>query len=870
MISDRLFHRNAPGLRGALWVLALSLSGAWLAVQGAAQWRATERATERTRLVQQTAESLLAQTTGGAMLGAVSLMGLSEPLLKDMALGVLAPDNPEALARLAVARGRFLVSGVFVMSADGTVVAHETSGRRATGDDLSFRPYFQQGMRGVTSVYAAIGKNTQERGLYYAAPLYESDTPSSAIIGVVMFKVGFEAFDLLLRRAPLPMLLLSPQGVVFSSAREEWQYAIAPPLTQARIDAIQASRQFGRHFENGVASALPFALDAERVVLDGTRYAVERQEIDWNDPGGKWQLVALDDISALMTPAQRLQVGAAAFALLSLVGVLLLALLRTRASMATSVERLRVLGTALENSPVSVVITDADGRIEWVNSQFERNTGYRLAEVQGTKPSRVSSGQTPAQTYQDMWATLLSGQSWRGQFINRRKDGTIYHDEATLSPVFDAQGRRIAIVGRHEDVTERIRVQRELERRERLLNELLEQQTAIFDNAPPIALVCDGVFRQFNPAFVDLMGGTASQLLGQGVALLFGSARQSDAFVARVVPALASGQTLREQAELRRLDGSLFTARLAGRGLHMDGVTHASIWVIEDITEARQAEIAMRETRERLELAQEAGKVGVFDVDLTTGHTVWSDRLVTMLGFPPGKQPGSREEWLNSVHPEDRDRVRDHVDACVQGTAQSVRHSWRIVRPDGKVRWCLEAARIFRDDQGRAVRLVGVNVDIHDQKELEARVAQQLSFQQALIDAIPVPLFYKDAQGRYLGFNQAYEQAFGVQRANLIGKTVQDLDFLPQEARTRFGADAEVALRGDQFVHKEVDLPYADGAIHHTLFWLHGFNGPDGQPGGAIGTFVDISDRHGPSRSCGAPRSWPRSPPRSSPASWPT
>ncbi len=161
MWFDKLLNRKAPGLRGLLLVVVLALVGAVLVVQGAQHWRAGERSAERSRLLQQTADTLQAQTTGGSMLGAVSLMGLSEPLLKDMALGRLPPDHPEALSRLAVARGRFLVQGVYVMSADGTVVAHETPGGWSTGLNLAFRPYFQQAIQGATSVYAAIGSNTQ-------------------------------------------------------------------------------------------------------------------------------------------------------------------------------------------------------------------------------------------------------------------------------------------------------------------------------------------------------------------------------------------------------------------------------------------------------------------------------------------------------------------------------------------------------------------------------------------------------------------------------------------------------------------------------------------------------------------------------------
>jgi len=182
---DRVLERDPAWTRGLALVVALSLLGAWLVVQAVVYWRGQERAVERTRIVQQAADALITQTTGGGLIGAVSLMGLSEPQLKDMARGYTPPDDPGSLARLAVARGRFLISGVYVMSTDGTVVAHETAGERATGSNLAFRPYFQQAMKGAISVYAAIGVNSQERGLYYAAPLYETDSPNSTIVGVV-------------------------------------------------------------------------------------------------------------------------------------------------------------------------------------------------------------------------------------------------------------------------------------------------------------------------------------------------------------------------------------------------------------------------------------------------------------------------------------------------------------------------------------------------------------------------------------------------------------------------------------------------------------------------------------------------------------
>ena len=323
-LLDKIGDRGARRYRGVLIVALIALAGAWAVIELMVHLRGMDRARERAQILQRSADLLIGQTTGGPMLGAVTLMGLSEPVLKDVAMGRLPPQAPEAVARLGVVRGRFLISDAYVLSADGTVVAHDAAATPAVGLNLQFRPYFHQAMNGGVNVYAALGSNTLERGLYHAAPLYESDSPASNIIGVVLLKVAFEAYDAMLARIGPPMLLMSPQGVAFASTRPEWQYAMEPPLTQARIDAVRSLRQFGRHFDNGVASALPFRLDSREAVIDGVTYAVERHDIDWRDPGGAWQLVMLDDVSALMPMGQRWQVGAAAFALLALLGGMVL------------------------------------------------------------------------------------------------------------------------------------------------------------------------------------------------------------------------------------------------------------------------------------------------------------------------------------------------------------------------------------------------------------------------------------------------------------------------------------------------------------------------------------------------------------------
>ncbi|MCX7693950.1 EAL domain-containing protein [Tepidimonas taiwanensis] len=103
--------------------------------------------------------------------------------------------------------------------------------------------------------------------------------------------------------------------------------------------------------------------------------------------------------------------------------------------------QIRRLTQAIEQSPAAVVITDAEGHIEYVNPAFERISGYRLAQVQGRNPRMLSSGRVPASTWRQAWRLLRDGRPWSGEVINRRPDGSEYLQAVTIAPVLDPHGQ---------------------------------------------------------------------------------------------------------------------------------------------------------------------------------------------------------------------------------------------------------------------------------------------------------------------------------------------------------------------------------------------------------------------------------------------
>ncbi len=118
-------------------------------------------------------------------------------------------------------------------------------------------------------------------------------------------------------------------------------------------------------------------------------------------------------------------------------------------------ESLRKLRQAVEQSPHTIVITDLQARIEYANQAFTTVTGYTLAEASGLTPRLLHSGKTPPGTYAAMWRQLRTGKPWRGEFLNRRKDGSEYHEAVLISPVFDNEGRATHYLAIMEDITQR-------------------------------------------------------------------------------------------------------------------------------------------------------------------------------------------------------------------------------------------------------------------------------------------------------------------------------------------------------------------------------------------------------------------------------
>ncbi|MEI6208972.1 MAG: PAS domain S-box protein [Desulfuromonadales bacterium] len=135
---------------------------------------------------------------------------------------------------------------------------------------------------------------------------------------------------------------------------------------------------------------------------------------------------------------------------------------RSQAELEVAAAKLRQLSRAVEQSPVTTMITNKQGVIEFVNVKFTELTGYSAEEAVGQNPRVLKSGQTPPETYQKLWSTITAGKTWEGEFVNKRKDGSLFYEHAKISALRDDKGVITHYLAVKEDITEKRSISEQL------------------------------------------------------------------------------------------------------------------------------------------------------------------------------------------------------------------------------------------------------------------------------------------------------------------------------------------------------------------------------------------------------------------------
>ncbi|HIJ90788.1 MAG: PAS domain S-box protein [Desulfobulbaceae bacterium] len=270
----------------------------------------------------------------------------------------------------------------------------------------------------------------------------------------------------------------------------------------------------------------------------------------------------------------------------------------------SSEDQLGKLYKAIEQSPLSIVITDASGNIEYANPFFCSVTGYELAEVVGKNPRVLKSDTHDPAFYQNLWQTVNAGKTWQGEICNRKKDGSLFWEHAFIAPVTDKDGKIVSIIAVKEDISERKQLTDELRERSEMI-------ASIATAALSAIIMIDnrGLISFWNKAAEKIFGWSRDEVLGVDLHQLIVSDDDQKKFLANFdhFRQSGTGPVVGRQVELTaiRRNSEEFPVEISLSAIRIKGEWHA-VGIVNDISERKDAQKNILIARDEAEAANQA------------------------------------------------------------------------------------------------------------------------------------------------------------------------------------------------------------------------------------------------------------------------
>lgn len=376
----------------------------------------------------------------------------------------------------------------------------------------------------------------------------------------------------------------------------------------------------------------------------------------------------------------------------------------------------------LESNPDGMIIVNRQGDITLVNARTEAIFGYARTELVGQKieiliPEQFR-GNHPAKRDSFFINPEMREMGSGLELLGCRRDGTEFPVEVSLSPIQGTGGSQACAVVR--DITDR----------------RLEEQKfrTVFDAPQEAILLFDG------EGIVDCNEATARMLDYDSREQVIGL-KPYDISPPTQPDGRSSAEKGQEMIDLAMENGShrfeWIHQKSSGEGFPVDVSLTAvelddqpiilALW--RDLTEQRRLEARIRESQEQLDLAMQASGLGLWDLRTATNEFLFNDQLAEMLGYRREEITGDVIEWAINVHPDDVDAHRANLDEHVKGNTPNYRSEHRLRTKSGAYKWILDIGRaVERDAEGTPTRLVGIHMDIQEQKEMQRKL-QELSEQ---------------------------------------------------------------------------------------------------------------------------------------------
>ncbi|MCX7919485.1 MAG: PAS domain S-box protein [bacterium] len=311
------------------------------------------------------------------------------------------------------------------------------------------------------------------------------------------------------------------------------------------------------------------------------------------------------------------------------------------------------------------------------------------------------------------------------------------------------------------------------------------------------------------------------------------------------------------EAVHQRNDGTTFPVEVSARDIEVEGKKYLQ-HIIRDITDRKQAEEALRESKLRLETAIRASNTGLWDWDLKTNTVYYSPEWKHQIGYEDWEISNDFSEWQSRVHPDDLDRALATVNAYLKNPWPNYELEFRFRHKDGSYRWILARASLIKDEQGNPIRMLGSHLDITDRKMAETALRERERQLNAIIDGSPICQFVIDKNHKVIYWNKALEYYSGIKAKEIIGTDNHWKAFYPEKrpCMSDLLVDGKIDELPRWYSQKYSKSALIDGAYRVVDFfpalgekgvWLDFsavvIRDDNGEVIGAVETLEDITDR---------------------------
>ena len=408
------------------------------------------------------------------------------------------------------------------------------------------------------------------------------------------------------------------------------------------------------------------------------------------------------------------------------------------------------LAAAVEQAANGFLITGVDGNIQYVNPAFTAMTGYTSDEVVGQNPRFLKSGCHPETFYTELWRTLLSGKTWQGEVINRRKDGSLYPEEMRIAPVRGADGETIGYVAIKHDVTERSAA-----------HEAQAFLAAIVENSRDSIIACglDGIVRSFNRGAEAIFGYAAEEVIGRHMSMLVPPERHEA--LENLARKLLRGESVSQyEGYCLRKDGCTLQVSVSGFPVkNSAGEVIAISNILRDITEQKRFERKHRENEERFRGIFEYAPSGMCVAEMDGRFVQVNEALCRILKY--SAEELLRLSWTDLIHPDDLSSSLEKKKRVSEQPGEYAEDEHRNIDRLGNVVWVRVRVSLLKaNGDGPGYFLAHVE-DITERKKAAQALRESEERFRDMADSSPSMMWVTGPTGQIEFINQLYRNFSG-------------------------------------------------------------------------------------------------------------